>query len=79
LSDLAMVDQLSENNPTVFQRGFKVISDFKIGVAMKKGNEDLLKAINDALTVLQAEGVQKKIYAQYKLDPSLIQPIAIQR
>jgi polar amino acid transport system substrate-binding protein len=46
---------------------------------MKKGNEDLLKAIADALTVLQAEGVQKKIYEQYKLDPTLMQPIAIQR
>ena len=79
LSDLAMVDQLSANNPTVFERGFKVISDFKIGVAMKKGNEDLLKALADALTVLQADGTQKKIYEQYKLDPALILPIAIQR
>ena len=79
LSDLAMVDQLSANNPTVFERGFKVISDFKIGVAMKKGNEDLLKALNDALTVLQADGTQKKIYEHYKLDPALIIPIAIQR
>jgi polar amino acid transport system substrate-binding protein len=79
LSDLAMVDQLSANNPTVFERGFKVISDFKIGVAMKKGNEDLLKALADALTVLQADGTQKKIYEQYKLDPALMQPIAIQR
>jgi polar amino acid transport system substrate-binding protein len=79
LSDLAMVDQLSANNPTVFERGFKVISDFKIGVAMKKGNEDLLKALADALTVLQADGTQKKVYEQYKLDPALMQPIAIQR
>ncbi|MEA2852968.1 MAG: polar amino acid transport system substrate-binding protein [Rhodospirillaceae bacterium] len=79
LSDLAMVDQLSANNPTAFERGFKVISDFKIGVAMKKGNEDLLKALFDALTVLQADGTQKKIYEQYKLDPALILPIAIQR
>ena len=79
LSDLAIVDQLSEQNPNVFQRGFKVVSNFKIGVAMKKGNEDLLKALHDALTVLQAEGVQKKIYEQYKLDPALIQPAAIQR
>jgi polar amino acid transport system substrate-binding protein len=79
LSDLAMVDQLSANNPTIFERGYKVISDFKIGVAMKKGNEDLLKALADALTVLQAEGTQKKIYEQYKLDPALMLPIAIQR
>jgi len=79
LSDLSMVDQLAENNPAAFERAFKVISDFKIGVAMKKGNEDLLKALADALTVLQADGTQKKIYEQYKLDPSLILPIAIQR
>jgi polar amino acid transport system substrate-binding protein len=79
LSDLAMVDQLSANNPTVFERGFKVISDFKIGIAMKKGNEDLLKALADALTVLQSDGTQKKTYEQYKLDPALMLPIAIQR
>jgi polar amino acid transport system substrate-binding protein len=79
LSDLAMVDQLSANNPTIFERGFKVISDFKIGIAMKKGNEDLLKALAEALTVLQAEGTQKKIYEQYKLDPALMLPIAVQR
>jgi polar amino acid transport system substrate-binding protein len=79
LSDLSMVDQLSEDNPTVFERGFKVVSDFKIGVGIKKGNEDLLKAVGDALVVLQAEGVQKKIYEQYKLDPSLILPAVIQR
>ena len=41
--------------------------------------EDLLKALFDALTVLQADGTQKKIYEQYKLDPALILPIAIQR
>jgi polar amino acid transport system substrate-binding protein len=79
LSDLAIVDQLAEQNPNMFQRGFKVVSNFKIGVAMKKGNEDLLKALYDALTVLQAEGFQKKVYEQYKLDPALIQPAAIQR
>jgi polar amino acid transport system substrate-binding protein len=79
LSDLAMVDQLAADNPTGFERGFKVISDFKIGVAMKKGNEDLLKAIAAAMEVLQADGTQKKIFEAYKVDPALIVPTKIQR
>ena len=79
LSDLAMVDQLAANNPAAFERGFKVISDFKIGVAVKKGNEDLLKAVADAMEVLQADGTQKKIFEEYKVDPALIVPTKIQR
>ena len=78
LSDLAIVDQLSEQNPNAFQRGFKVVSDFKIGVAVKKGNDDLLKAVADAMEVLQANGTQKKIFEAYKVDPALIVPTKIQ-
>jgi hypothetical protein len=45
---------------------------------MKKETR-IFEGVRQPLTVLQAEGVQKKIYEQYKLDPALILPIAIQR
>ena len=72
VTDLALVDQLASNNPTLYERGIKVLSDFKIGVAVKKGNKDLLNAIHDALTVMHGNGEVKTIFATYKVDPSLI-------
>ncbi len=79
MSDLALVDKLAFDNPAVFERGFKIVSDFKIGVAVKKGNEDLLKAIYDAMRVLQDNGTEKQILETYKIDPSLMEPVAVFR
>lgn len=72
VTDLALVDQLASDNPTLYERGIKILSDFKIGVAVKKGNKDLLNAIYDAMTVLHGNGEEAKIFAAYKVDPSLI-------
>lgn len=79
MSDLALVDKLAFDNPAVFERGFKIVSDFKIGVAVKKGNEDLLKAIYDAMRVLQSNGTEQQILETYKIDPSLMEPVAVLR
>jgi polar amino acid transport system substrate-binding protein len=72
VTDLALVDQLSSDNPTLYERGIKVLSDFKIGVAVKKGNKDLLTALYDSLTVLHGNGEQKQIFGNYKVDAGLI-------
>ena len=72
VTDLGVVDQLSNDNPTLYERAIKVVSDFRIGVAVKKGNKDLLTAIYDALTVMNKNGDEKNVYATYKVDPSLI-------
>lgn len=72
VTDLGVVDQVANDNPTLYERGFKVVSDFRIGVAVKKGNKDLLTAIYDALTVMNRNGDEKNVYATYKVDPSLI-------
>jgi polar amino acid transport system substrate-binding protein len=79
MSDLALVDKLAFDNPQVFERGFKIISDFKIGVAVKKGNDDLLNAIYDAMRVLQDDGTEKQILESYNIDPSLILPVTVLR
>jgi polar amino acid transport system substrate-binding protein len=79
LSDLALVDRLVVDSPQSFERSFKIISGFKIGVAVKKGNEDLLNAIYDAMRVLHDDGTEKQIIDSYKVDPSLILPIEVER
>jgi len=72
VTDLALVDQLASDNPTLYERGIKILSDFKIGVAVKKGNKDLLTAIYDTLTLMHANGEEKQIFEAYKVDPGLI-------
>lgn len=77
LSDLAMVDSLAANNPTIYQRAFKILTGFRVGAAVKKGNADLLHAIFDGLQVMQANGTQKAIFVKYHLDPDLQVPTEI--
>jgi polar amino acid transport system substrate-binding protein len=72
VTDLGVVDQLSHDNPTLYERGFKVVSDFRIGVAVKKGNTDLANALYDAIRTLHADGTQKGIFDKYSVDNSLI-------
>lgn len=77
LTDLALVDQLAHDNPTLYERGIKIVSDFNIGIAVKKGNNDLVNAIFDAMRALQADGTQKAVFTKYNVDTSLIIPIAL--
>ena len=77
MTDLAMVDQLAVDNPKSYQRAYMILSGMTIGAAVKKGNSDLLKAIDDGMQIMQANGKQKEIFAKYKIDPSLIVPAAV--
>jgi polar amino acid transport system substrate-binding protein len=77
LSDLAMIDSLAANNPTVYQRAYKILTGFTVGAAVKKGNSDLLKAIYDGMQIMQANGTQKTIFIKYHLDPDLQVPASI--
>ena len=71
MSDLAVVDALATDNPTIYQQAYKIMTGFNIGAAVKKGNADLLKAIDDGLQVMQAEGKEKAIFAKYKIDADM--------
>ena len=77
LTDLGLVDQLAHDNPTLYERGIKVVSDFNIGIAVKKGNNDLVNAVFDSMRALQADGTQKAVFTKYNVDTSLIIPIAL--
>ena len=71
LTDLALTDALVKDNPTLYSRGYKIVSGFSVGAAIKKGNADLLKLLADGLKIMQATGKQKDIAAKYAIDPSL--------
>ena len=49
-----------------------IVTGARIAVGTAKGNDDLVKAIADALTVLKANGEMKKIYEANKVDYDLV-------
>jgi polar amino acid transport system substrate-binding protein len=71
LTDLALVDQLARDNPNALERGFAMMTGFKVGVAIKKGREDLLKALAEGLKEMQGDGTQRELLKKYGLDPTL--------
>ncbi|MDH3688275.1 MAG: ABC transporter substrate-binding protein [Gammaproteobacteria bacterium] len=79
LTDLALVDRLVKDSPDSFERGFYLLTDFTIGVAVKNGNDELLNAVYDGLQVMQGNGTQDEIFKKYTIDPVLSHPTSIQR
>jgi hypothetical protein len=70
-TDLNMVNSFVKDNPSTFERGFMIVSDYKIAVGYTKGNKDLGQALLDGLTVLKESGKMKEIFEKYNVDYSL--------
>lgn len=66
IADNGVINNFLANNT----KTFKIISDTSFskenyGIAVKKGNKDLLKKINDALSTIKADGTYDRIYKTY--------------
>jgi polar amino acid transport system substrate-binding protein len=77
--DVVLVDQVVRSNPDKFERAYYFRSNIKVGVAVKKGNEELVTAVKDAITELQANGIQKALMQKNGIDPTLAIPVEIGR
>jgi polar amino acid transport system substrate-binding protein len=77
MNDLALIDILANDSNGQLERAVKIISNFKIGVAVKKGREDLVTGIHEALGIMQSSGAEKALYEKYKIDPALALPTEI--
>jgi polar amino acid transport system substrate-binding protein len=71
MNDLALIDILANDSNGQLERAVKIVSNFKIGVAIKKGRDDLVTAFHDALVIVQGDGTQKALYEKYNIDPAL--------
>jgi polar amino acid transport system substrate-binding protein len=71
MTDLGMVNSFIKSNPAAFEKGFMIVTDYKIAVGYTKGAKDLGQAILDGLTVLRANGKEKEIFDKYGVDYSL--------
>ncbi len=77
--DVVLVDQVVRTNPDKFERAYYFRSGIKIGVAVKKGNDELVNAVKDAITELQANGTQKALMQKNGIDPTLAIPVEVGR
>jgi polar amino acid transport system substrate-binding protein len=77
--DLVLVDEVVRQNRDTLERAFAFNTGIKIGVAVKKGNEELMRAVKEALEALQANGTQKALLQKNGMDPALIIPVEILR
>jgi polar amino acid transport system substrate-binding protein len=77
--DLVLVDQVVKNNPDKFEKAYAFRTNIKIGVAVKKGSEELLGAVKDAIQALQDNGTQKALLQKNGMDPTLAIPVEIGR
>lgn len=64
-------DAMAETNKEV-EMAFGVVTGARIASGTAKGNDDLVKAMFDGLSVLRANGELKKIFETYKVDYSLV-------
>jgi polar amino acid transport system substrate-binding protein len=71
MSNLGMVDQMVMHNPKALERGFQIISDYKIAVAYTKNNKDLGQALLDGLTITKNTGKTKEIFEKYNVSYDL--------
>jgi polar amino acid transport system substrate-binding protein len=77
--DLVLVDQVVKQNPDKLERPFAFFTNIKIGVAVKNGDEEMLRAIKDAVEELQRNGTQKALLQKNGMDPNLAIPAEILR
>jgi polar amino acid transport system substrate-binding protein len=77
LTDLALADRLLQDTPNLYTRAFAIMTGFKMGTAMKKGQDDLLNGLYDAIKIMQANGTEKKLLQDNGMDPTLILEAAI--
>ena len=77
LYDLALIDALVVGNPSEYGRAFKILSGFGIGVAVNEKEPELLKAVAEALTLIQTSGEQDAIFKRYTIDTALGMPAEV--
>jgi polar amino acid transport system substrate-binding protein len=64
-------------DPALFEIAYTYNSGIKIGVGVHKGDQELERAIHDAISILQENGTAKRLYETYELPPSLGVPTEI--
>jgi polar amino acid transport system substrate-binding protein len=76
MTDLAQ-SRVVVSDQAGLELAFHILSGFHVGVAVNKGETDLLSAIAYGLKVQQDNGLEKKTLEKFQVDPSLEYPVEI--
>ena len=79
LSDLSMLTKFTLDNPDEAEIAFKILTGFKIGAAVVNDSGDLLRAIEDGLRIMEANGTKRELFIKYQMDPDLALPTEVLR
>jgi polar amino acid transport system substrate-binding protein len=79
LSDLSLLTKYTLDNSDTTELAFKILTGFKIGVAVVNDADDLLRAIEDGLRIMEANGTKHDTFVKYQMDPDLALPTEVLR
>jgi polar amino acid transport system substrate-binding protein len=77
MSDAGALGYIIATSPNEFERGYTMLTNYKVGPGIRKDLPELRQAIFDALTILQQDGTQKELMVKYSMDPELARPVEL--
>ena len=75
MGDLGSMDYTIAQLPNELERGYMMLTDYKVGPGISKSMPELRQAVFDSLQIIQAEGAMKKLMIKYNVDPTLQRPV----
>jgi polar amino acid transport system substrate-binding protein len=75
MGDLGSMDYTIAQLPNELERGYMMLTDYKVGPGISKSMPELRQAVFDSLRIIQAEGTMKKLMIKYNVDPTLQRPV----
>ena len=75
MGDLGSMDYTIAQLPNELERGYMMLTDYKVGPGISKSMPELRQAVFDSLQIIQAEGTMKKLMVKYNVDPTLQRPV----
>jgi polar amino acid transport system substrate-binding protein len=77
MTDAGLASALAKQFSDTVDRGFSIPSEYRFGVGVNKSNTELLNAIFNGLSAIQANGTEPQLLQKWGFDPSQLEPAAI--
>src|SRR6266851_9939607 len=75
MGDAGRLDYTISLLPNELERGYMILTDYKVGPGISKSMPELRQAVFDSLQIIQAAGTMKELMIKYNVDPELQRPV----
>jgi polar amino acid transport system substrate-binding protein len=75
MGDSGRLDYAIAQMPNELERGYMILTDYKVGPGITKSMPELRQAVFDSLNIIQAEGTMKQLMVKYNVNPDLQRPV----